>query len=154
MQTTLDTPHFYIPYKVSTVVDHEIPLLEQITLKKIQQIEEVRPRVITPSQTFDVDSLFHLRHVSLHQEQRTFLHLIVTTIFCTLAILYFSLRFHIHNFIPCCHSTSTTIEPGTVTSNPSPVIPEPSQRNHFPRNDEPQRDVTFTAYPLKQPECQ
>ena len=63
MQTTLDTPHVYIPDKVSTVADHELPLLEQITPREIQQIEEVRSRVSTPSQTFDVDSLFHLRQV-------------------------------------------------------------------------------------------
>jgi len=141
--------------KVSTIADHEIPLLEQITPKEIQKIDEVRSRVFTPSQTFNVDSFFHLRQVSLHQEQLTFWHLIVTTTVCTLAILetlYFSLRSHVHNFIPCCHSTNTTIEPSTVTSNPSLVIPEPSQRTQFPRNDELQRDVTFTAYPLKQAE--
>ena len=156
MQTTLDRPNFYIPDKVSTVADHEIPLLEKITPKEIQQMNEVRSRVITPSQTFDVDSLFHLRQVSLHQEQRTFWHLTVTNTVCTLAVLgnlYFSLRSHVHNFVPCCHSINTTIEPSTVTSNLSPVIPEPSQRTQFPRNDEPQRDVTFTAYPLKQAEC-
>ena len=141
MQTTLDTPYFYIPDKVSTVADHEIPLLEQITPKEIQQIDELRSRVITPSQTCDVDSLFQLRQVSLHQEQRTFWHLIVTTTVCALAILgilCFSLRSYVLNFIPCRHPTNTTIEPSTVTSNPSLEIPEPSQRTHFPRNDEPQ----------------
>jgi len=154
-QTTLDTPHCYIPDKVLTVADHEIPVLEQITRKEIQQIDEVRSRVITPSQTFGVDSLFHLPQVSLQQEQRIFWHLVVTTIVCTLAILgilCFSLRSHAHNFIPCCHSPNTTIEPSTVTLNPSPIIPEPSRRIYSLRNDEPQRDVTFTAYSLKQAE--
>jgi hypothetical protein len=153
MQTTLDTPYCYIPDKVSTVADHEIPLLEQITPREVQQMEEVRSRVITPSQTFDVDSLIHLRQVSVHQEQRTFWHLTVTTAVCTLAILgilCFSLRSHVHNFISCCYSTNTNIEPSTVTSNPTPEIPEPSQRTHFPRRNEPQQDVTFTAYLLKQ----
>jgi len=152
MQTTLDTSYFYIPDKASTVANHEIPLLEQITPKEIHQIDEVRSRVITPSQTFEVDSLFHLRQVSLHQEQRTFWHLIITTTVCILAILEilcFSLRSYVLNFIPCRHSTNTTIEPSTVTSKPSPEIPEPSQRTHFPRNDEPQQDVNFTASPLK-----
>jgi len=148
MQTTLNTPYFYIPDKVSTVADHEIPLLEQITPREVQQIDEVRSRVITPSQTFDVYSLFHLRQVSFHQEQRTFWHLILTTTVCALAILgilCFSLLSHVHNFVPCCHSTNTTIETSTVTSNPSPEIPEPSQRTHFPRSDEPPQDVTFTG---------
>jgi len=67
MQTTLDTPHLYIPVKVSTVAEHKIPLLEQITPKEIQPIDEERSRVTTHAQTFDVDSLFHLRQVSLHQ---------------------------------------------------------------------------------------
>ena len=123
---------------MSTAADQEIPLLEQTTPKEIQQIDEVRSRVITPSHTFDVDSLFHLRQVSLHLEQRTFWHLIVTTNVCALAILgilYFSLRSYVLNCIPCRHCLNTTIEPGTVTSNPSPVIPEPSQITHFPRNE-------------------
>ena len=151
----LDTPYCYIPDKVSTVADHEIPLLEQITPREVQQIDEVRSRVITPSQTLDVDSLFHLRQVSLQQDQRTFWHLIVTTTVCALAILgilCFSLRSYVHYFLHCCHSTNTTVEPSTVTLNPSPEIPEPSQRTHFPRSDEPSQDVTFTGYPLKQAE--
>ena len=52
--------------KVLTVAENEIPLLEQITPKEIKQIDKVRSRVITPSQTFDVDSLFHLQQVSFH----------------------------------------------------------------------------------------
>jgi len=99
-----------------------------------------------------VNSLFHLRQVSLHQEQRTIWQLIVTTTVCALAILgilFFSLCSYVLNFIPCLHSTNTTIEPSTVTSNPSPELPEPSKRTHFPRNDEPQKDVPFTASPLK-----
>ena len=55
MQTTLDTPYCYIQDKVSTVADHEIPLLEQITPSEVQQFDEVSSRVITSSQTFDVD---------------------------------------------------------------------------------------------------
>ena len=55
MQTTLDTPYFYIPDKVSTVADHKIPLLEQITPSEVQHINKMRSRVITPTQTFDTD---------------------------------------------------------------------------------------------------
>jgi len=155
MQTTLDTPHLYIPDKVSTVADHEIPLLEQITPKEIQQIDEVRSRVTTYAQSFDVNSLFHLQQVSLYQEQCTFWHLIVTTIVCTLAILgilYLSLRSYMQHSIPSCHSTNTTVEPNTVTLNPLPVTPEPSQRTQFTRKDENQRDVTFMACRLNQAE--
>ena len=152
MQTTLDITHLYIPDKVSTVADHEIPLLEQITQKEIQQIDEVRSRVTTHAQSFDVNSLFHLRQVSLYQEQRTFWHLIATTIVCALAILgilYLSLRSYVQHSITSCHSTNTTVEPNTVMLNPLPVTPEPSQKTQFPRKDE-NRDVTFTAYPLNQ----
>ena len=146
-QTTLDTPYFYIPDKVSTVVEHEIPLLEQIAPREIQQIDEVRSRVITPSQTFDVDSLFHLRQVSLHQEQRTFWHLIVTTTVCALAILgilCFSFTF------PCTllytllslHKRHYRTQ-YCYFKNPSPEIPEPSQRTHLPRSDELPQDVNI-----------
>lgn len=140
---------------MSTVADHETPLLEQMTPKEIQQIEEVRSKAIAPSQTFDVNSLFHLRQVSFLQEQRTNWHLIVTTTVCALAILgvlCFSLRSYTHNYIVCHHCTNSTIVPGIVTSNPSTVIPEPSQRTHFPRSDERQREVIFTSYALKQAE--
>ena len=62
-----------------TVAAHEIRLLEQMTPKEIQQIDEVRPKVMAPSTTYDVDSLFKLRQVSFRQEQRTYWHLIITT---------------------------------------------------------------------------
>jgi hypothetical protein len=39
--TTLDTPHFYIPDTVSAVASHELPLLDEITLKEIMQIDEI-----------------------------------------------------------------------------------------------------------------
>ena len=119
-----------------TAAGHGIALLQQITPKEIQQTDKVRFRVITPSQKFDVDSLFHLRQVSFHQEQRTFWHRIVTAAACTFAVLgmlCFSLCSHVpvHNFITCCHSTNNTIEPSTVTSNPSPIIPEPVEEFFF-----------------------
>ena len=110
MQTTLDTPHLYVPNKVSTVADHEIPLLEQITPKEIKQIDEVRSRVTTHAQSFDVNSLFHFRRASLQQEQRTFWQLLITTTVCALAILgilYLSLRSYVQHFIQCCRFTNT-----------------------------------------------
>lgn len=72
-----------------------------MTPNDIQQINEVRFKVISPSQTFDVDSLFHFWQVSFHQEQRTFWYLIITTV-CVLeilGILCFYLRSHIHRYI-------------------------------------------------------
>jgi len=127
-------PHLYIPDKVSAFADHTIPLLEQITPKEIQQIDEVRSRVTTNSQSFDVNPLFYLRQFSLYQEQRTFCNLIVTSMVCALAILgnlYLSLRSYLQHYIPSCHFTNTTVEPNTVTLNPLPVTPRPNQKNSF-----------------------
>jgi len=158
MQTALDTPYCYVPDKVSNVADREITLLEQITPREVQQIDEVRSRVITPSQTFDVDSLFHLRQVSLHHEQRTVWHLIVTTTVCALAILgilCFSLPSHAHNFIPCCHSTT----PQTPLSNPVLLLQilrrkfqNPVKERIFQEATNLHKMLTFTGYPLKQAE--
>ena len=148
MQTSLETTHFYVPDNVLPASDHEIHLLEQMTPKEIQQIDEVRFKVMAPSQTFDVDSLINLRQVSFHQKQRTYWHLIITTV-CVLAIfgiLCFSVLSYIHRHIVRCHSINTTVEPSTLTPNPLPVTPEPSQRTHLPRSNEPQREVTFSSY--------
>ena len=44
-QRSLETPHFYVPNNVLAVAAHEIPLLEQMTPREIQQIDEVRSKV-------------------------------------------------------------------------------------------------------------
>jgi len=150
-QTSLEAPHFYIPDNVLAVAAHEIPLLEQMTPREIQQIDEVRSKVMAPSQTYDVDSLLNLRQVSFRQEQRTYWHMILTTtvgIIAVLAVLCYSLRSIIHRHIVCRHSTKTPVEPSTVTPNPLQITPEPSQRTHLPKCDNPQQDVSFVHYSL------
>jgi len=74
--------HLYIHDKLSIVADHEIPLLGQITPKEIQQIDEMKSQVTTHAESFQVNSLFNPRQVSLYQKQRIFWHLIVTTMVC------------------------------------------------------------------------
>ena len=152
-QVNLQTSQIYIPDKIDVVANHEIPLLEQITPDAFAQLDEIRSKTMVPSQTFEVDSLLHIQQASLREEQRTHWYLIITPVVCTVAILgilCLSLRSYIHAFITRCYSPNTTSVPSTTDPNPSLTTTEPRQRSQIPSNENPQRNVTFTAYSLQQ----
>jgi hypothetical protein len=43
------------------VADHEISLIKQITPEEFARLDDLKPKVMVPSQTFDVNSLFHIK---------------------------------------------------------------------------------------------
>ena len=101
IQETIDTTQFYIPDQLSIVADHKIPLIQE-TSPEVTRPNIVKSKVMVPSQSFDVDSLFHIRRTSLHQAHQSYWHLIITTTVCAIAILsvlYISLRSYLRNMV-------------------------------------------------------
>jgi hypothetical protein len=97
---------------------------------------------MTPSQTFDMDSLFHIRLASTRQTNQTYWHLIATTSVCAVAvlgILYLSLHTYLCNMAARCFSSSAVPEPSTSEQDPSSLPPEPRRREYTPNNDDSQR---------------
>jgi len=92
MQENIDSSKFYISDQLCIVADHEIPLKIETT-PEVARLNEVKSKVVVLSQTFDINSIFKIRQISLPQAQQAYLHLIVTTSVCKIAIvsvLYFS----------------------------------------------------------------
>jgi len=151
IQAGIDTTHIYVPESIPVVASHEISLIKEMS-PEVKRLDEVTSKVMTPSQTFDMDSLFHIRQASLRQTNQTYWHVIATTSICAitiLGILYLSLRTYVCNLIARCFPPSTVLEPSTSEQDPSPLPPEPRRRAYTPNNDESQRDVAFTSYTLQ-----
>jgi len=99
-QTTLDTPHLYIPAKIPIVANHEVQLLEEMAPPEGVVLDGVKSQVMMPPKTFDIDSLLNIHQTALRRERQTYWHLIITTAFCAttvLGIICFSLRSCLHN---------------------------------------------------------
>jgi hypothetical protein len=151
IQSTIDTVHFYVPESIAVIANHEIPLIKEISSGEVKQLE-VKSKVMTPSQTFDVDSLFYIKQASMRQTNQTYWHLIATTSVCAVAvlgILYLSLRTYLRNLATRSFSSGTIPEPSTSEQNPPSLTPEPRRREHTPNNDDSQRDIAFASYSLK-----
>ena len=152
MEENIDASKFYVPDQLSIVASHEIPLIQETSPQEVARLDEVNSKVIMPSQSFDIDSLFHIRQTSLRQAHQTYWHLIVTTTVCAIAIfcvLYFSFRSHVHNFIPCGSSANKSPEPSTLEQVPSPLPPEPKRRAYSPQPGNSKKEVVFTVYPTQ-----
>ena len=123
-QSAISSTHIYVPDKISIVADHEIPLIKQLLPAEVKQLEEVKSKVMVPSQSFDVDSLFHIRvkQATLHQTHQTYWKLIAISTVCDIAIrgiLFLSFRSSLHNMATRCFFSRTVPEPSTAEHNPS-----------------------------------
>ena len=67
IQSTIVNTHFYVPEQIQIVADHEIPLIKQVTPEEVTRLDEVKSKVMMPSQSFDVNSLFHIEQASARQ---------------------------------------------------------------------------------------
>jgi len=118
MQEKIDNTKFNIPDQPSIVADHEIPFISETSPEEVARLDEIKSKVVVPSQTFDIDSLFHIRQTSSRQAQQTYWHLIllVTPTACAVAIrsvLYFSLRSYLRNIVTCYSPANKSLEPST-----------------------------------------
>jgi len=82
MQENIDNAKFYIPDQPSIVADHEFPFISETSPEEVARLDEVRSKVVVPSQNFDIDSHFHIRQTSSRQTQQTYWHLILFPLLC------------------------------------------------------------------------
>jgi hypothetical protein len=117
MHSTIDTTLFHIPDKISVIADHEIPLIKEITPAEVAPLDNIKTKVMVPSQSFAVNSLHHINQAALRQGRQTFWHVIVTTTVRAMAvmiILYFSFRSTLRNLLANCSATRSITEPSTT----------------------------------------
>jgi hypothetical protein len=154
-ETTLNTLHLHVPEKISIVTDHESQIIEKVSPELMQQLGDVKSRVMASPRNLDIDNIVHAHHVLLRQERQSYWQLIIITTVCTVTIvgiLCFSLRSCLYiKILPCF----PTFRPSHKHPNPHtelPVIPSSStplpERNEA-TNIDPQKDVIFTRYSLQ-----
>jgi hypothetical protein len=152
-RSAISSTHIYVPDKISVVADHEIPQIKKLLPAEVKQLEDVKSKVMAPSQCFDVDSLFHIKQATLHQTRQTYWQPIAISAVCVIVIfgiLYLSLKSFIHNIAIRCFSSHTVPESTTAEQNPSSSPPpEPRRRAYAQNKDDTQSDVAFTDYSLQ-----
>jgi len=153
MHTRLDNPSFYMPDQSPELTASEMPHIKAALPANITEIDNIKSRVDAPRQSLDVDTLLHVRHVSLQQEKQTYCHLIMTIISCTvtfLLIIYFSFHFKLHHFMLRCSCKNTPPEPENTTAPSSSNIPTSEYTKATTEMDVHKESVTFTGYPMRQ----
>ena len=71
IQSTIVDTHFYVPDQIQIAADHEIPLTKQISPEEVTRLDEVKSKVMVPSQSYDVNSLLHIEQASARQSHQT-----------------------------------------------------------------------------------
>ena len=153
MHTRLDSPSIYMSDQYPELTALEMPHIKAALPASITEIGNIKSRVNTPRQPLDVDTLFHVRQVSLQQEKQTHWHLSMTIISCTitfLLIIYFSFHFKLHKFMLHCSCKNTPPEPENATAPSSSNIPTSEYTKVTTEMDVQKESVTFTGYPMRQ----
>jgi len=128
-------------------------ILEKISPELIQQLDDVKSRVMASPCNLDVDSIVHVHHASLQQERQSYWYLIIITTVCTITIigiLCFSLRSCLYRKILPLFFYIQTSKPSYRTSSyPITILHTPPETNEATNIDH-QKNVIFTTYSLQQ----
>jgi hypothetical protein len=91
MELPLDAPHLYHPDKVPAVASHEIARIEAVMPLETTGLDYVKARLVTPRQSFDVDTLPHVHQKSEHAARESYwLRLANIIAYVTTVVLLFT----------------------------------------------------------------
>jgi hypothetical protein len=147
----LDAPRLYLPDKVPVVASQEVSRIEAAMPPEATDLDYVKARLVTPRQSFDVDTLLHVHQKSVHEARESYWIRLATIINCisfVTVLLYFSLRWYFRLLILCCFLSNST--PSPVAAPRDSPIPN-SELEHVEtgvRNIDSHEPVTFTTYSL------
>ena len=115
------------------------------------RLDYVKARLVTPRQSFDVDTLLHMHQKSVHAARESYWLRLATIIACITTVslfLFFCLRSYFRLLILRCFPANST--PSPVTAPRVSPVPD-SELEHVEtgtRNIDSQGPVTLTAYAL------
>jgi len=145
MELPFDAPHLYLPDEVPAVASQEISRIEAGMPPETTEICYVKARLVTPRQSFVVDTLLHVHQKSVHAAREFYWLLLATIIVCVTTVVLL-LFFFLHSFyrllILRCFRAKSTRSP-VAAPQVSPV-PD-SELEHVEtgtRNIDPQGQVT------------
>ena len=92
MELPLDAPRLYLSDEVSAVASHELARIEAAMPPETTGLDYVKARLVTPRQSFDVDTLLNVHQKSEHAARESYWLRLATIIACitTIALLLFS----------------------------------------------------------------
>ena len=70
-QAKFDAPKVYLPENVSVITDYEIKQLQDVPQSQLQELDNIRSRVMAHRKALHDDSLLHIKRTSSLQETRT-----------------------------------------------------------------------------------
>ena len=152
MELPLDAPHLYLPDEVPAVASHEIARIEAAMPPETTGLDYVKARIVTPRQSFDVDTLLHVHKKSVHAARESYWLRLATITACVTTVvlpLYASLRSYFRLQVLRCFPAKS--KPFPVAAPRVSPVPD-SELEHVEtgtRNTDPQKPVTFTAYALQ-----
>jgi hypothetical protein len=111
----LDAPPVFLPDNFPAVASHEVAKIEAAMFPETAGLDYVKERLVTPRQTFDVDTLLHVHQKSVHTSQEThWLRLATMTAGATtiLLLLFLLFRTYARTLFSRCR---------LIKADPSPV---------------------------------
>jgi hypothetical protein len=127
----------------------EMPHIKSALPTSIAEMDNIKSQVGATRQSLDVDTLFHVRRISLQQEKQTHWHLIMAITSCTITfflIIYFSFHFKLFPLF----LLSTPFEPENKSPPSYSNIPKSEYTKAATEIHAHKETVTFTGYPLHQ----
>ena len=114
-------------------------------------LDYVKARLVTPRQSFDLNTMLHVHQKSVHVAQESHWLRLTTIIACFITIillLFFSLRSYFRNLILRCHVNSGPSHIAALRISPvTDTVLEHVKTGTL--NQSPQETVTFTTYVLQ-----
>ena len=98
-QTELVSPNFYLPSRIPTITDHEAQQLEAIVPADTKKLDYISSHVLAQKQTYDVDSVFQLRSITIQHERKLQWYMTLTT-FISVAIFLGLFSFLMYTHFP------------------------------------------------------
>jgi hypothetical protein len=147
----LDTPQLFLPDRVPAVEGHELAKIEAAMSPETSGLDFVKERLVTPRQSFDVDTLLHVHHKSVHAAQESHWSRRITIVACSaniILLLLLLLRSYLQLLWLRCWRVKT--DPSPIAAPPGTAVPDAMLElgEAGTRSPVPQEPVMFTTYAL------
>ena len=145
--TRLDTPMIHIPDISAMLAIQEAPRIEEALPAATKELDDIKTRLSSSRQEFDVDTLMHIRRTSLRRDKQQHWYQIVTLSFCAITILLITSYFLCFSFryILLCNSANNTPK-----SNPVPQVPDQESTTTDVERGQQCENISFTTYTRQQ----
>jgi len=121
----LVAPQLFLPDRIPLVESHELAPIEAALSPKTSGLDFIKERLVTPRQAFDVDTLLHVHHKSVHAAQVSHWLRLITIVACSVTImvlLLFPLQSYFRIQLLRCWPGKT--DPTPMATPPSTNVPD------------------------------